>query len=436
MTETLPPVAILAGGLATRMRPHTETVPKALLDVAGEPFIAHQLRLLRREGIDRVVLCLGYLGEQVEAFVGDGSRFGLDVRYAYDGPALLGTGGALRRALPLLGECFFVLYGDSYLDIPLREIWDSFKAAGQPALMTVFRNEGRWDTSNVVYDGRRVLCYSKRERQPDMAYIDYGLGLLSADLFADRPADQAFDLAELHTALASSGRLAGWAARQRFYEIGTPAGLAETDQHLRTKLMTSSYTGEFLDDVGAIARSLDHGKIDRMIEILAALRQGKGRLFILGVGGSAGNAGHAVNDFRKICGIEAYAPTDNVSELTARANDEGWPSIFVEWLKISRLTAEDVVMVFSVGGGDLERNVSPNLVVALKYAKEVGAKVVGVVGRNGGYTAQVADAAIIIPTVHPERITPHSEAFQAVVWHLIVSHPAMKAVQTKWESVR
>ena len=198
----------------------------------------------------------------------------------------------------------------------------------------------------------------------------------------------------------------------------------------------SSYTSEFLEDVGAIARGLDQAKIDRVIEILVALRQGKGRLFILGVGGSAGNAGHAVNDFRKICGIEAYAPTDNVSELTARANDEGWPTIFVEWLKISRLTADDVVLVFSVGGGNLEKNVSPNIVTALKFAKEVGSKVIGVVGRDGGYTAQVADAAVIIPTVHPERVTPHSEAFQAVVWHLIVSHPAMKAVQTKWESVR
>jgi D-sedoheptulose 7-phosphate isomerase len=199
--------------------------------------------------------------------------------------------------------------------------------------------------------------------------------------------------------------------------------------------MTSNYTSEFLEDVGTIASRLDRGQIDRMIEILVALRQSRGRLFILGVGGSAGNAGHAVNDFRKICGIEAYAPTDNVSELTARANDEGWPTIFVEWLKVSRLTAADVVLVFSVGGGDLERNVSPNLVMALRLATEVGAKIIGVVGRNGGYTATVADAAVIVPTVHPDRITPHSEAFQAVVWHLIVSHPAMKAVQTKWESV-
>jgi D-sedoheptulose 7-phosphate isomerase len=200
--------------------------------------------------------------------------------------------------------------------------------------------------------------------------------------------------------------------------------------------MTDNFTSEFLDEVGTIARGLDRGQIERMVEILAGLRQSTGRLFILGVGGSAGNAGHAVNDFRKICGIEAYAPTDNVSELTARANDEGWPTIFVEWLKISRLDADDVVLVFSVGGGDLERNVSPNLVTALRHAKAVGARIIGIVGRNGGYTATVADAAVIIPTVHPERVTPHSEAFQAVVWHLIVSHPSMKAVQTKWESVR
>jgi NDP-sugar pyrophosphorylase family protein len=229
----LPPVAILAGGLATRMRPHTETIAKAMLEVAGEPFIAHQLRLLRREGADSVVLCLGYLGEQVAEFVGDGGRFGLRVQVSYDGAALLGTGGALRRALPLLGENFFVLYGDSYLDVPLREVWECFRTSGQPALMSVFRNEGRWDTSNAVYDGSLVVYYNKKERRPDMAHIDYGLGLLSGSVFADRPAGQGFDLADLYTALAASGRLAGWESRRRFYEIGSPAGLAETDQYLR-----------------------------------------------------------------------------------------------------------------------------------------------------------------------------------------------------------
>ena len=172
-----------------------------------------------------------------------------------------------------------------------------------------------------------------------------------------------------------------------------------------------------------------------MAELLAAVRAKGGRLFFLGVGGGAGNCSHAVNDFRKIAGIESYAPTDNVSELTARTNDEGWETVFVEWLKVSRLKAEDAVFVFSVGGGNFEKNVSPNLVRALQYAKTVGAKILGVVGRDGGYTGRVGDAVCIIPTVNPDAVTPHSEAFQAVLWHLLVTHPALKIKQTKWEGV-
>ncbi len=196
-----------------------------------------------------------------------------------------------------------------------------------------------------------------------------------------------------------------------------------------------SFTSLFLDEVKQVVDGLDRDAIDRAVAILASLRDTGGRLFILGVGGSAGNASHAVNDFRKLCGIETYAPTDNVSELTARANDEGWATIFSGWLKISNIASRDVVMVFSVGGGDLENNVSPNLVTALQLAKEVGAKVVGIVGRNGGYTAKVADAAVIVPTVNPAHITPLSEAFQAVIWHLFVTHPALKQAATKWESI-
>ena len=196
-----------------------------------------------------------------------------------------------------------------------------------------------------------------------------------------------------------------------------------------------SYTRQHLQETADIIERLDVEAIESMADILATIRQSGGRLFFLGVGGSAGNCSHAVNDFRKIVGIESYAPTDNVSELTARTNDEGWASVFVEWLKVSRLTARDGVFVFSVGGGNLEKNVSPNLVSALQLAKEVGAKVVGVVGRDGGYTAKVADACVIVPTANPDNVTPHSEAFQAVVWHLLVSHPKLKANQTKWESV-
>ncbi len=197
-----------------------------------------------------------------------------------------------------------------------------------------------------------------------------------------------------------------------------------------------SYTRQHIAEATQILAQLDEAAIEQMVSLLVDLRSGGGRLFFLGVGGSAANCSHAVNDFRKIAGIEAYAPTDNVSELTARTNDEGWPSVFVEWLKVSRLKPEDMLCVFSVGGGSLEKNVSPNLVSALQYAKNVGARVIGVLGRDGGYTAQVADACVIVPTVNPENVTPHSEAFQAVIWHLLVSHPALKAAQTKWESTR
>ncbi len=195
-----------------------------------------------------------------------------------------------------------------------------------------------------------------------------------------------------------------------------------------------NYTQQHIKEAISILNQLDLDSIENMAELLAGIKADQGRIFFLGVGGSAGNCSHAVNDFRKIVGIESYAPTDNVSELTARTNDEGWATIFVEWLKTSRLSAKDALFILSVGGGDLEKNISPNLVEALKLAKSVGSKVTGIVGRNGGYTAKVADVCVIIPTVNAETITPHTEAFQAVVWHLLVSHPKLKANETKWES--
>lgn len=195
-----------------------------------------------------------------------------------------------------------------------------------------------------------------------------------------------------------------------------------------------SYTTDYLAEASQIIARLDPAAIERIAQMIAALRERGGRLFILGVGGSAANASHAVNDFRKIGGLEAYAPTDNVSELTARVNDDGWETVFVNWLRTSRLSRRDVVFVLSVGGGDLQRNISPNLVRALQYAKEVGTGICGIVGRDGGYTAQVADACVLIPTINPATITPHAEAFQAVVWHLIVTHPLVRVAEMKWES--
>jgi D-sedoheptulose 7-phosphate isomerase len=197
-----------------------------------------------------------------------------------------------------------------------------------------------------------------------------------------------------------------------------------------------TFTQTYLNETIEIVGKLDHSAIDKMVAILADTRTTGGRLFILGVGGSAANASHAVNDFRKIVGIETYAPTDNVSELTARTNDEGWASVFDSWLKVSRLRPTDTLLIFSVGGGNLEKQVSPNLVAALEYAKSVGSRILGIVGRDGGYTAKVANACVIVPTVNATNVTPHSEAFQAVVWHLLVSHPDLKQTQTKWESVR
>src|SRR5271166_2861280 len=198
----------------------------------------------------------------------------------------------------------------------------------------------------------------------------------------------------------------------------------------------NTFARQFLAEAKNVIDLLDAASIEKAASLLALTRSSSGRLFILGVGGSAANASHAVNDFRKIAGIEAYAPTDNVSELTARTNDEGWASVFEAWLAVSRLKPEDTLLIFSVGGGNVEKNVSPNLVAALQFAKRTGAKITGIVGRDGGFTATVADACVIVPTVNPVHTTPHSEAFQAVVWHLIVSHPALKQSETKWESVR
>lgn len=436
-SREMPAVAILAGGLATRMRPLTEKLPKALLDVAGAPFIEHQLRLLAREGIRSVVLCLGFLGEQVEAVVGDGSRYGLHVDYSYDGDRLLGTGGALRKALPLLGDPFMVLYGDSYLDIAYAPVVEAFHSSRSAGLMTVYRNEGRFDTSNIVFAEGRIRFYSKRERRPNMHFIDFGLSVLCAkalDPFANRID---FDLSEVYENLVSTQELAGFEVHHRFYEIGSAEGLLETQNYIAGNAVTiSPYTKLYLNEVVDVVRGIDGAEVDKMVRIIADVRRSGGRLFFIGVGGGAGNAGHAVNDFRKICGIEAYAPTDNVSELTARVNDDGWGGVFAAWLNVSRLRADDVVFVFSVGGGNLAKNISANIVAALRLAKEVGAKVVGVVGRDGGHTKEVADACVVIPTVNPDTVTPHTEAFQAVVWHLIVSHPELKMHEMKWESVR
>ena len=229
------PVAILAGGLATRLRPLTETIPKALIEVAGQQFICRQLDYLRGQGIARVVVCTGYRGEQLEAVVGDGSAFGLDVCYSPDGPTLLGTGGTLKRALPLLGEPFFALYGDSFLPCDFLEVQQAFVNSGRPALMTVLRNGDRWDKSNALFRDGKIIEYNKRAPRPEMEYIDYGLGILTAEIFSGYPAGQPFDLADVYHQLSLAGKLAGHEVQERFYEIGSHEGLKEAEVYFSTK---------------------------------------------------------------------------------------------------------------------------------------------------------------------------------------------------------
>lgn len=223
------PAAILAGGMGTRLYPLTERIPKALVEINGEPFLAHQLRLLHARGVERVVLCIGQYGERIREYAGDGARFGLKIDYALDGPVLRGTAGAIRNALPLLEDAFFVVYGDSYLPCSYRAVADAFHAAGQPGLMTVYRNEGRWDTSNVEFAGGRILAYDKKDRTPRMQYIDYGLGVFRRDAFDGAQAD----LAEVYRDLLRSGQLAACEVHQRFYEIGSFEGIAELSRHLQ-----------------------------------------------------------------------------------------------------------------------------------------------------------------------------------------------------------
>jgi NDP-sugar pyrophosphorylase family protein len=229
------PVAILAGGLATRLRPITEKIPKVLVPVANKPFLAHQLELLRKEGVTRAVLCLGYLGEMVERDFGNGTTYGVQLDYSFDGPKLLGTGGALKQALPKLGEQFFVLYGDSYLPIPFAPIGEFFEQSGKLGLMTVYRNEGKYDTSNVVFGDGEIKVYDKKQRLPEMRHIDYGLSLFRREVFERYPNDQAFDLADVMRDLVTAKQLAGYEVRERFYEIGSHEGLEELNKLLTAK---------------------------------------------------------------------------------------------------------------------------------------------------------------------------------------------------------
>ena len=233
-------VAVLAGGLATRLRPITEEIPKSLIEVAGEPFICHQLEYLRKQGINSVILCIGFLGEMIQEVVGDGSRWDMHVSYSPDGPALLGTGGALRQALPLLGEHFFILYGDSYLPIDFPDVEKIYAASGKKGLMTILKNQNRWDKSNVEFDAGKITEYNKTVIRPQMHYIDYGLGILQSTALQTYPARQSFDLSKVYNDLSLAGELAGFEVFERFYEIGSHQGIADTQAYLLEKTVKGS----------------------------------------------------------------------------------------------------------------------------------------------------------------------------------------------------
>lgn len=238
----LPKLALLAGGRATRLGALAQSVPKSLIRVHGEPFLAHQLRLLAAQGIREIVICVGHLGDQIEAFAGDGSRFGCNIIYSHDGNTLLGTGGALRRALPFLEECFFVMYGDSYLTANPRDAWNAFVTSGKPALMSIYRNEGRWDTSNVEMRNGKIVCYCKTAHTPEMRYIDYGLSILSADVLRKWPDGEQFDFADVLSQLAVAGQLAAHEVKERFFEIGSYEGLCMAEEHIASMMPLSEGT--------------------------------------------------------------------------------------------------------------------------------------------------------------------------------------------------
>lgn len=230
------PIAILAGGLATRLGAHTKDTPKSLLEVAGQPFVLHQIQLLRRKGLTRIVLCVGHQGEKIENYLGDGAAFGVELLYSYDGPELKGTGGALKRALPLLDESFFVLYGDSYLDIDYAAVGAAFDHSDAKGLMTVYRNQNQWDRSNILFRNSKIVCYDKKHPLPEMQHIDYGLGVLRSDVLNAFPDDESFDLSDVYRSLIDQNQLAGYEVSQRFYEIGSVQGLEETDSYLTARI--------------------------------------------------------------------------------------------------------------------------------------------------------------------------------------------------------
>lgn len=394
----IPTVAILCGGKGTRLGELTANTPKSLVKVAGRPFIFWQLDLLQSLRTKRIVLCVGHLGDLLRDAVGLQYK-GQDIYYSHDGEAPRGTLGAVRKAAHLLGDEFLTLYGDSYLPCDWTPFLTAARASRKPMAQTLWKG------------------------------VDYGISYFSHPWQHVTSLNTIRGIGELHT-LASCFN---YEMPSRFYQMGDPEGLREVEALLADGQTFQYFSSVFCGGLVRVLQKIDLFIVDGIASELAALRERKGRLFILGVGGSAANASHAVCDFRKLCDIEAYTPVDNVAELTANTNDHGWRSTFERWLRGSGMMANDCLLVLSVGGGEEEApGTSVNISFAVQYATRLGTPVIGIVGRDGGYTAKHAKHCLIVPTVREEHVTPYTESMQSVICHLLAFHPKLRVNNPRW----
>jgi len=395
------PVAILCGGKGTRLGELTKDIPKSLVKVAGKPFIFWQLDLLADQGFTDVTLCVGHLDNLIKEAVGFSYR-GITIKYLHDGGEPLGTMGAMRQAVAYHlkpSQEFMAIYGDSYLDTDYAQIIQHFRSL----------NGTKYKALRATYDG-----------------VDYGITILTGWSLVGMGG--LMELNQLPTAELPMP--------EKWLQIGDPEGLAEVEALLAKKVVpwegASNFIEDFLKESIAVISSTVWEDIEAILSELVQLRERKGRLFIIGVGGSMANASHAACDFRKLCDIDAYA-MDNMAEMTARTNDDGWRNTFTQWLRVSRLSANDCLLVLSVGGGQSQAPAtSVNIAYAVQEANRIGTPVLGIVGRDGGYTAQHATCCVIVPTINSCHVTPHTEWAQALIWHLLVSHPSLKINPTKW----
>lgn len=412
-------VVILCGGKGTRLYPLTKDKPKSLIEVCGKPFIYYQLEMLANQDIGDIVLCTGLFSEQIEDYIGT-----LDLKNEFKIPIKItividynqiGTLNALITAYSLLKNRFFVMYGDSYLTDPrLKYITELYESrTNDAALMTLIKNPNTEIHTSFIKVG-------------NTDYMDYGFIGLTKNMF-----DEHFIGNRDFKDIINDDAWKFIMTDHPFYEIGSHEGLAEFTKYIEQTRPQQPKVSDYFTECKNTLNNLDNNTIEKIIKCIRENKEyyrGQLRLFILGVGGSAANASHAVNDFRKLCNIEAYSPSDNVSELTARTNDNGWESSYVDWLKVSNLNYKDILLIMSVGGGDKERNISVNLINAVDYANEKGARVFGILGRDGGYIKDNSTCSVVIKT--NDFTTPITEAFQGIIWHYIVTQ--LQENKTTW----